>query len=253
MTAAAPKTPGETVAELLRENQLNQTEAAAKLSITRPYLNSIINGKYPLTAEMRIKLSGLLGTKPDFWAEIQKSYDTWQASDNGRMARRAIQADNFYLNLDVVGDHVMVDHEVEAAVNAGVLGIEGFNREHLQASSYHFTLGLRGFIYPGGSAEPREAATKPGLVLKRGQMATLVTRESITLPKRIRAVVMGLTEQWCGKFLHYDCKQLYEPGMSGPLTFGLINNGPYELTLMEGEPCLAVSFGFLAHEPVAAA
>jgi addiction module HigA family antidote len=253
MTSAPPKSPGEIVADLLKDNHLNQTEAAAKLSITRPYLNSIINGKYPLTAEMRIKLSGLLGTKPDFWSDVQKSYDTWQVSDSGRVARRALMADSLNLNLDISGGHVLVDHEIESAVNAGVLGIAGFDRERLQASCYHFAIGLRGFTYPGGGVETREAATKPGLVLKRGQMVTLSTRESLTLPSRIRAVVMGLTEQWCGKFLHCDVQRLYEPGMSGPLTFGLLNQGPYELTLHEGEPCLAVSFEYLAHEPVAVA
>jgi antitoxin HigA-1 len=173
MTLTAPRSPGEAVAELFTQQGLNQTEAAAKLSISRPYLNGVINGKYPLTAELRLKMSSVFGTKPEFWSEVQRSYDKWHTSDDGQATRRAAAASNLHTNLDLTGGHVMVDHEIEASVNAGVLGIDGFERDQLRATSYHFTLGLRGFLYLPGNTEPKSVATKPGLVLKRGQAASL--------------------------------------------------------------------------------
>jgi hypothetical protein len=89
-------------------------------------------------------------------------------------------------------------------------------------------------------------------VLKRGQLASLETRERLTLPMRIRATVKGLAEPWADKFLQLSGKVLHEPPTNdAPLNFGLINQGPYDLTLTEGDPILVVTFDYLAHEPVA--
>lgn len=251
MTNLLPKSPGETLGDLIREKGLNQTEAATKLGITRQYLNSVINNKYPVTAELRLKLSELLKTKPDFWAEVQKNWDEHLTSPEGRALKREREQDELTLNFDIRGGHTLVDHEIEAAMKAEHLAIVPFDRECLHSTCYHLSFGLRGFSYPPGSAEPRQIATKPGFLLKRGQMLTISTRETLTLPSRVRAVVHGLTEQWSDKFLQCFHQRVIEPGMSGSVTFGLINSGPFDLEITEGEPCLALSFEYLAQEPVA--
>ena len=251
MTNLLPKSPGETLGDLIREKGLNQTEAATKLGITRQYLNSVINAKYPVTAELRLKLSDLLKTKPEYWADIQRNWDEHLSSPEGRALKREREQDELTLNFDIRGGHTLVDHEIEAAMKAEHLAIDPFDREQLNATCYQLTFGLRGFTYLPGNSEPKQIATKPGFVLKRGQMMTISTRESLSLPSRVRAIVHGLTEQWTDKFVQCFHQRVIEPGMSGAVTFSLINSGPFDLEIMEGEPCLALSFEYLAQEPVA--
>ena len=80
----APKSVGGTLADLLAARNLNQTEAATKLSLTRPYLNGIINGKYPLSMDLKMKLKSLLNVEPDFWAGVQTAHELWKGSPEGR-------------------------------------------------------------------------------------------------------------------------------------------------------------------------
>jgi len=251
MTTLLPKSPGEALGELIRDKGLNQTEAATKLGISRQYLNSVINNKYPVTAELRLKLTDLLNTRPELWAEVQKNWDEHLSSPEGRALKREREQDDLTLSFDIRGGHTLVDHEIEAAMKAEHIGILPFDRERLHSTCYQLSFGLRGFSYPAGSTEPRSVATKPGFTLKRGQMLTISTRESLTLPSRVRAIVHGLTEQWTDKFLQCFHQRVIEPGMSGPVAFSLINSGPYDLEIAEGEPCLALSFEYLAQEPVA--
>jgi len=255
MVKSPPKSPGDMLDELLRERGMNQTEAATKLGLTRPYLNGVINGKYPLGPDLRLRLQPLLETKPEFWESVQRDFEAWQNSVDGRAARMAATIEDFHNALDLRGAHTLVDHEIEGAMKAGALEVVPFDptrdRERLLATSLHLTVGLRGYLHTSGSAETTSVMTKPGLLLKRGQMVTLSTRESLVLSSRVRAHVNGLTEQWADKFLHCFHQRLLEPGFRGAITFALINAGPTDVELPEGECCLSLSFEYLAQEPLA--
>lgn len=61
------------------------TEVALRLGITRANLSRILNGKQGISAEMSIRLSRLLGTNPNFWLDMQTSYDLWQAQNNPKI------------------------------------------------------------------------------------------------------------------------------------------------------------------------
>jgi addiction module HigA family antidote len=255
MVKSPPKSPGDMLDELLRERGMNQTEAATKLGLTRPYLNGVINGKYPLGPDLRLRLQPLLEIKPEFWEQAQRDYEAWQSSADGRAARMAATIEEFNNALDLRGAHTLVDHEVEGALKAGALEISPFDlmrdRERLLATSLELTLGLRGYLHAPGTAETTSVVTKPALLLKRSQMITLSTRESLVLSSRLRAHVNGLTQQWADKFLHCFHQRVLEPGFRGALTFALINAGPSDVELPEGEPCLSLSFEYLAQEPLA--
>jgi antitoxin HigA-1 len=255
MLTEQPKRPNEVLSELLDSLNVTQTRAAELLGISRPYFNGVINGRYPLSPELRIKLQNVVNKDPEFWSEVQTNYDRWKLSPAGRTVEHAKTIDQLYASLDLIGPHVMVDHQIEAALRMGALQITPFSldrdqdRERLQASSLQFTIGVKAHAYLGSGATTKEVLTRPGYMLKRGQLLTLTTKESLILPNRIRAIVHGLTEQWNDKFLHCFHQKLIEPNLSGPLVFSVINAGPDDLEIQEGEPCLSVSFEYLAQQP----
>lgn len=61
------------------------TDIAERLGITRTNLSRILNGKQGITAEMSVHLNHLLGTNPNFWLDLQKSYELWQATHNPKI------------------------------------------------------------------------------------------------------------------------------------------------------------------------
>ena len=75
-----PPHPGKFLKQCyLEELNLTVTKTAEMLGISRVSLSEIINCKSRITAEMAIKLSKAFSTSPEFWANMQSSYDLWQA------------------------------------------------------------------------------------------------------------------------------------------------------------------------------
>ena len=54
-------------------------EFASVLGISRKTLSKIINERGSITPDMALRLSRALNTTPDFWLNLQKNYDLWQA------------------------------------------------------------------------------------------------------------------------------------------------------------------------------
>lgn len=82
---ANPPHPGEILAGLYFEPlKLTVTDAAGKLLIARPNLSAIINGKAGISASMALKLAKAFDTSPQFWLNLQMSYDLWQCYENDK-------------------------------------------------------------------------------------------------------------------------------------------------------------------------
>lgn len=239
---------------MLQSNGLNQTEAATKLNLTRPYLNGVINGKYPLSTEMRLKLKPVLGVEPDYWAEVQRTYDLWKESPEGRRQRIEQGKEELHNLLDLRGAHVLLAEEIVEALRGNVIEVtpldlaQEADRSRLLPSSLQLTFGRQAWVKTLGSDDDTEVSLRHPFVLKRGQMVLFATREALTLTSRVRAHVNGLTEHWATRFIHCFHQRLLEPGSTGQITFGLANAGPTDVEINEGDPCLSVSFEYLAQD-----
>lgn len=76
----APTHPGEMLLEeFLKPLEMTQAEAARRMRISSNRLNELIRKKRGVTAETALRLSGLLGTSPEFWLNLQTSWDLWHA------------------------------------------------------------------------------------------------------------------------------------------------------------------------------
>ena len=75
------------VGEILRELYLEPltisvTEAAARLGITRQALSRLVNEKSGISEERALKLEREFNTSPEYWMNLEKQYELWQASKN---------------------------------------------------------------------------------------------------------------------------------------------------------------------------
>lgn len=83
-----PPHPGETLREdILPALQLNVTQAAEQLGVTRAALSRVLNGRAAISPEMALRLEAWLGVenggRADLWIAEQAAYDLWKARKTG--------------------------------------------------------------------------------------------------------------------------------------------------------------------------
>ena len=75
-----PAHPGLIIKEMVDANQKITISLLAKcLHITRPHLSKIINCHSGVSVEMAIRLSIAFDTSYEFWLNLQRAYDIWEA------------------------------------------------------------------------------------------------------------------------------------------------------------------------------
>jgi antitoxin HigA-1 len=84
-TRRPPTHPGEMlVEEFLKPLGVTQTAFAARLGVSFPRLNEIVNAKRGVTPDTALRLARVTGMSADFWLGLQQDWDLWHAlrSDN---------------------------------------------------------------------------------------------------------------------------------------------------------------------------
>ena len=77
-----PFHPGEILnTEFLEPLNLSQHQLALALHIPATRVNALVNGKRAITAETALRLGRYFGTSPQFWMNLQSSYDLEVADD----------------------------------------------------------------------------------------------------------------------------------------------------------------------------
>ena len=75
-----PTHPGNIIKEdYLLPLSITIKDMAETLGISRKTLSKIINERGSITPDMALRLSRAFDTSPDFWLNLQKNYDLWQA------------------------------------------------------------------------------------------------------------------------------------------------------------------------------
>ena len=77
MTKFKPNTaspPGDTIAELLEENDWNQKELAKRTGFSDKHISELITGKTPLTLDAAQRLERVLGSTANFWLSRETKY-----------------------------------------------------------------------------------------------------------------------------------------------------------------------------------
>jgi antitoxin HigA-1 len=71
-----PIHPGEVLLEdYLKPMGVSQHQLAMAMRVPSNRINGIVQGKRAITAETALRLSRAIGTSPDFWLNLQTSFD----------------------------------------------------------------------------------------------------------------------------------------------------------------------------------
>jgi addiction module HigA family antidote len=86
-----PIHPGEILADELEELQISAAELGRELHVPTNCITQILAGKRAMTADTALRLGYWLGTGPDLWLNLQKSYELRQTElESGPEIRRTI-------------------------------------------------------------------------------------------------------------------------------------------------------------------
>ncbi len=78
---APPISPGNVLRDrILKGCGLTQDELAEAMDVSRFSVNQIVNGRRAVTAEMALRLSRVTSTTPDFWLNLQRDVDLYEAN-----------------------------------------------------------------------------------------------------------------------------------------------------------------------------
>jgi addiction module HigA family antidote len=87
-----PTRPGLYIKEdILDEFGLTQAALADALKVSRRTINQLVNGKRAVTPEVALKLARFTGTSAEFWLNLQRAVDLWEAGQRTVGALAAIK------------------------------------------------------------------------------------------------------------------------------------------------------------------
>ena len=92
-TKRKPVTAGEIlVEEFMQPLGLTQGALAEAMGVQRKYVNELCTGRRALTAPTALMLARVFGNSADFWLNVQRRTDLWQAMNTPRERERIERA-----------------------------------------------------------------------------------------------------------------------------------------------------------------
>ncbi|MEY2677821.1 MAG: hypothetical protein RLZ00_513 [Pseudomonadota bacterium] len=74
-----PASPGELLSGWLEDLHMSVTSFAAHIGTSRVMVSRVVNGRSAISADMDLRLSEALGTRPGHWLALQQQRDLWAA------------------------------------------------------------------------------------------------------------------------------------------------------------------------------
>ena len=80
------------VEEFLTPMRLTQGALAAAMGVQRKLVNELCNDRRAITADTALMLARVFGNSPEFWLNVQRRTDLWEALHTPKRRRRIEQA-----------------------------------------------------------------------------------------------------------------------------------------------------------------
>lgn len=93
MTKRKPASPAEILSEeFMAPLKLTQGALAGAMGVQRKHVNELCNGKRRITAATALILARVFGNTADFWLNIQRRMDLWEAINSPQERARIRRA-----------------------------------------------------------------------------------------------------------------------------------------------------------------
>jgi antitoxin HigA-1 len=93
MTKRKPATAGEILREeFMQPLGLTQAALSQAMGVQRKHVNELCNDRRKVTAATALILARVFGNSPDFWLNVQRRTDLWEAMNSPRERKRIERA-----------------------------------------------------------------------------------------------------------------------------------------------------------------
>lgn len=93
ITKRKPISVGEMIVEeFLEPMGITQVQLAKAMGVSRRTVNELCNNKRSITADTALMLAKVFGNTPDFWLNLQRRNDIWEALHTTKRKARIDQA-----------------------------------------------------------------------------------------------------------------------------------------------------------------
>src|SRR3954468_14200819 len=93
MTKRKPASVGEILTEeFMRPLGLTQGDLAEAMGVPRKHINELCNDRRAITADTALMLARVFGNSADFWLNVQRRGDLWEALHSARRRQRIERA-----------------------------------------------------------------------------------------------------------------------------------------------------------------
>ena len=93
MTKRKPATVGEIlVEEFMQPMGLTQAALAEAMGVQRKHVNELCNNRRAVTADTALMLARVFGNSADFWLNVQRRNDLWEALHSPQRRKRIERA-----------------------------------------------------------------------------------------------------------------------------------------------------------------
>ncbi len=225
-------TPGAHLRAEIQRLGLDQVAVSKATGVSRQSVNNIINGRQPISRAMAGKLGRLTGRSSDYWL-------------SERFSEKAGVRTGVNIAARLAGTGVLVNHQIKKAVRDGVIGIEPFAAQHLQAASINLTLND---ILTTAGGDRINIGRRNGFLLEPGRSINATTKERIELPRDYLGRIGAVARLADLGILVATAFQI-EPGFKGRVSFCLFNATKRSFRLRPQDPALSLEIVRLAAIP----
>ena len=93
LTTRKPVSAGEILTtEFLEPMRLTQGTLAKAMGVPRKHVNELCNGRRAVTADTALMLARVFGNSADFWLNVQRRTDLWEAMNTPKRRKRIERA-----------------------------------------------------------------------------------------------------------------------------------------------------------------
>ncbi|MHB1023161.1 MAG: HigA family addiction module antitoxin [Acidobacteriaceae bacterium] len=93
MTERKPVSVGEMLTtEFLEPLELTQSDLAQRMGVPRKHINELCRNRRAITADTALMLARVFGNSPDFWLNLQRRNDLWEAMHTPQRRKRIERA-----------------------------------------------------------------------------------------------------------------------------------------------------------------
>jgi addiction module HigA family antidote len=232
--AAGDLTPGEHLRAEIERLELDQVAVAHATGVSRQSINNIINGRQPISRAMAGKLGRLTGHSSDYW--LRATFPRSGGASTEQPHPPATVAAPM---------GVLVNHQIDHAVKAGLIGLDPYIETNLQPASIDLTLDDFVITTDGDTVD---ISGGQGFTLKPQQTVNVCTRETVEFPLGFVGRVGAMTELAKIGIITSHGFQV-DPGFKGSLQFCVFNAGGRDFELRSGEPIISLEITQLGALP----